>query len=149
MPACIPTGPGRTALPRVTLRWHGVHPPGSESDEPAKTTVEKESDIVIESLIPGTQHDAWSGLGIAIIVMLVMGGFLWMLVRKVFLLDVAPLKMTGVWELAESLRLGRNVLVLVPPFSDFSIEAPARTLDLATLPTSPGGRRAWIFTRCR
>jgi hypothetical protein len=121
----------------VTLRWHGVHPPRGASAEPAKSSVEKENDLVIESLIPGTQHDAWSGFGIAIIVMLVMGGFLWMLVRKVFLLDVAPLKMTGLWELAESLRLGRNVLVLVPPFTDFSIEAPARTLDLATLANEP------------
>ena len=122
----------------VTLRWHGVHPPGSESAEPANTSRgegkrpgDRIPDPGNRSMTPG------AALGIAIIVMLVMGGFLWMLVRKVFLLDVAPLKMTGVWELAESLRLGRNVLVLVPPFSDFSIEAPARTLDLATLANEP------------
>jgi hypothetical protein len=120
----------------IKLRWHGVHPPGSEGTEPANTNVETENDLLIESQIPATLDGAWSGFGIAP-VMLVMGGFLWMLVRKVFLLDVAPLKMTGLWELAECLRLGRNVLVLVPPFSDFAIEAPAKTLDLTTLANEP------------
>ena len=122
----------------LRLRWHGVHPPGSGHAAPAKTSVEVESDLLIESRLPATLDGAWSGFGIATVVMLVMGGFLWMLVRKVFLLDVAPLKMTGLWDLAESLRLGQNVLVLAPPFSDFAIETPARTMDLATLANEPG-----------
>ena len=122
----------------LKLRWHGVHPPGGEHAAPAKASAEIENDLLIESQLPATLDGAWSGFGIATVVMLVMGGFLWMLVRKVFLLDVAPLKMTGLWDLAESLRLGQNVLVLVPPFSDFAIEAPARTVDLATLANEPG-----------
>ena len=126
----------------VTLLWHGVHPQdekipekGAESPSKKGESAEEESDIQIKSEIPATPNDALSGFGIATGVMLVMGGLLWMLVRKVFLIDLAPLKMTAVRELAESIRQGKNVLVLVPPQSDFEIEAPVKSLDLAKLAT--------------
>lgn len=113
----------------VTLRWHGVHPPGEESTR-------LENDLLITSDIPTEMRsDSLTGLGIALGVMFVMGGILWMLISKVFLIHVAPLKITGVRELAECIRQGRNVLVLVPPSSELEIESPVKTLDLRALTT--------------
>lgn len=109
----------------VRLRWHGLHPLPSESGL-------EEKDLVITSDVPAMSGAVLSGTGIAVGVMLVIGGVLWMLVRKVFLIHVAPLKITGVREVAECIRAGRNVLILTPPAANFDLEAAA-TLNLATL----------------
>jgi len=110
----------------VTLRWHGLHPLPSE-------TGLAERDLLIASDVPAaSSRAALSGTAIAIGVMLFIGGVLWMLVRKVFLIHLAPLKITGVREVAECFRMGRNVLILAPPASGFDVES-ATTLDLETL----------------
>ncbi len=110
----------------IKLRWHGVHPPeGAATD--------RESDLVVTSAVPvAPRNGVASGFGIAALVMLAIGGLLWMLVRKVFLIHLAPLKMTGMREVGEALRLGRNILVLAPPFSEFEVEGAVRVLDLKT-----------------
>jgi hypothetical protein len=111
----------------VKLRWHGLHPVTGGSEGP-------ENDLLITSDLPATfRGDALSGMGIAAGVMLVIGGVFWMLVRKVFLIHVAPLKITGVREVAECIRGGKNVLVLVPPSANFDVDAPAMVLDLKTM----------------
>jgi hypothetical protein len=111
----------------VKLRWHGVHPPAQES-------AAKESDLLITSEVPQMMRsDTLSGFVIATGVMLVIGGVFWMLVRKMFLVHLAPLKMTGEREVAEAIRQGRNVLILVPPISDFQVESPATTFNLESL----------------
>ena len=85
-----------------------------------------EEDLVIASDIPAApSRVVLSGAAIAIGVMLVIGGVLWILVRKVFLIHVAPLKITGVREVAECIRTGRNVLILAPPAARFEAEAAA------------------------
>lgn len=117
--------------PSVKLRWHGVHPAG-------EAATETESDVVLGSEVPSPRNGPLAGVAIAAAVMLVIGGVLWMLVRKMFLVQLAPLKMTGIREVAESLRLGKNILVLAPPFSDFEIESAAQVLDLKTMPAEPG-----------
>ena len=110
----------------VTLRWHGVHSPAEKELA--------ENDLLITSDVPVTHRSgAESGVWIAFGVMLVMGGVLWTLVRKVFLIHLAPLKMTGVREVAECIRTGQNVLILVPPSAGFDVEAPARVLDLKSI----------------
>ena len=111
----------------LTLRWHGIHPAGEES-------VDRENDLVIASEVPAwPRNGALSGFGVATVVILVIGGLLWMLVGKVFLIHVAPLKMTGLREVGEALRLGRNILVLAPPASEFEVESAAEVLDLKTI----------------
>jgi hypothetical protein len=93
----------------ITLRWHGVHPPDQKGNE---------HDVVITSVIPASPRSAaFACAGVASGVMLVIGSlFFWVVARKVFLSQVTPLKMTGARQLAESIRQGRNVLILVPPF---------------------------------
>ena len=111
----------------LTLRWHGIHPAGEKG-------ADHENDLVIASVVPEWPRDgALSGFGVAAVVILVIGGILWMLVGKVFLIHVAPLKMTGLREVGESLRLGRNILVLAPPTSDFEVESAAQVLDLQAI----------------
>jgi hypothetical protein len=119
----------------VRLRWHGVHPWGE--DEAV------ESDLLVTSDLPMTLYgDMLSGTGIAAGVLLLIGGVVWMLVRKVFLIHVAPLKMTGVREVAERIRQGRNVLILVPPSIDFEVDSPAKILDLRAM----AGEAKWAET---
>jgi hypothetical protein len=111
----------------VTLRWHGIHLPNGAAPD-------RENDLVVRSEAPSSpRYAALSGFGIAAVVMLVIGGLFWMLVRKVLLIHLAPLKMTGLREVAESLRLGRNILVIAPPFSEFEVESAVETLDLKTM----------------
>ena len=119
----------------VRLRWHGVRPP--------RENEAVESDLLITSGVPAALRGGiLAGTAIAAGVMLLIGGVLWMLVRKVFLTHVSPLKITGVREVAECIRQGRNVLILVPPSTGFEVDSPARTLDLRSM----AGEGKWAET---
>jgi hypothetical protein len=120
----------------ITLVWHGVHP---RTGSPPDTEIApKEHDLVIESAVPGfTSGDTWTAVWIAVGVMLLIGGIFWALAQKLFLFHVAPLKLNGQRQLAESLRDGRNVLILLPLVSDWHWEEPTWKLDLAELATGP------------
>ena len=102
---------------KVTLRWHGVHLP-EQSNEPPKPG-ELEHDFVITSTIQSPSLvQIMSGATVALVVIVAVGFIVWALARRIFLFHVAPLKMTGALKAAESIREGRNVLILVPPVSD-------------------------------
>ena len=119
----------------VTLRLHGVRPDGDSE--------ETEGDLLITSALPQPLGNTGLGpLGIAAGVMVIIGGVLWLLMRRVFLVQVAPLKMTGARELAEALRQMRSVLVLAPPVLDVGLDDAAVTLDLALLAREPGWAEA-------
>jgi hypothetical protein len=120
----------------VTLRWHGVHLP--ESGNVAPKPEELEHDFLITSSIPpssGTQ--ILSGATVAAVVIVAIGLIAWALARRIFLFHVAPLKITGALKAAESIREGRNVLILVPPVSDWHLEVQKSTLDLREIAASP------------
>ena len=121
---------------KVTLRWHGVHLP-EQSDEPPKPG-ELEHDFVITSTIqPSSLVQIMSGATVAVVVIVAIGFIVWALARRIFLFHVAPLKMTGALKAAESIREGRNVLILVPPVSDWQLEEPKSTLDLKEIAARP------------
>ncbi len=115
---------------RITLTWHGLR-----SWDPSQMA---EEDLQITSTIPGA---VWSGgfigTGVAAGVILIIGGLFWALARKVFLFQVAPLQITGARQVGESLRQGRNVLILLPPVSDWQLEMPKTTLDLRHVASGP------------
>ena len=114
----------------VTLRWHGAYP------EPWPSALK--GDLLITSRVPAFRwSDAAIYIGIAIAVMLGIGGLFWALAHKVFLLDIAPLKITGAGQVTESLREGKNVMILLPPVSQWSLDAQKWTIDLAEVATSP------------
>ena len=120
----------------ITLVWHGAHPragnPQGAENPP------KEHDLVIESAVPGfSSGDTWSAVGIATGVMLLIGGIFWALAQKLFLFHIAPLKLNGQRQVAESLRDGRNVLILLPLVSDWQWEEPTWRIDLAERATGP------------
>ncbi|HWT82243.1 MAG TPA: hypothetical protein VN648_25950, partial [Candidatus Methylomirabilis sp.] len=96
---------------RVQLRWHGVRPAGEGPPE----------DLVVSSAVPdSSRSDLFTGAEVGAAVILLMGGLCWGLARKLFLFDVAPLRMTGARQAAEALREGRSILVIVPPrFADW------------------------------
>ena len=81
---------------------------------------------------------AFTDLGIAIGVIVVIGIFVWTLARRVFLFHIAPLEMTGEMRVAELIRDGRNVAVLLPILSDWALEGPKWTLNLREIATGPG-----------
>ena len=96
-------------------------------------------DLLITSRVPAFRwSDAAIYIGIAIAVMLGIGGLFWALAHKVFLLDIAPLKITGAGQVTESLREGKNVMILLPPVSQWSLDAQKlQMIDLAEVATSP------------
>jgi len=61
----------------------------------------------------------------------------WALARRIFLFHIAPLKMTGELRLAEAIREGRSVLILVPPVPDWRLQGPKWTIDLEKIATEP------------
>ena len=120
----------------ITLIWHGAHPrarnPLGEEKPP------KEHDLVIQSAVPVfSGGDTSIAVLIATGVMLLIGGIFWALAQKLFLFHIAPLKLNGQRLVAESLRDGRNVLILLPPVSDWHWEEPTWKMDLADLATGP------------
>jgi len=120
----------------VTLRWHGVHLPegGNEPPKPG----ELEHDFVITSTIqPSSAIQILSGATVAAVVIVAIGFIVWALARRIFLFHVAPLKMTGALKAAELIREGRNVLILVPPVSDWQLEEQKSTLDLRKIAATP------------
>jgi hypothetical protein len=120
----------------VTLRWHGVHLPESGNDPPKPG--ELEHDFLITSSIPSSSvSQILSGATVAAVVILAIGLIVWALARRIFLFHVAPLKMTGALKAAESIREGRNVLILVPPVSDWRPEVQKSTLDLREMAAGP------------
>jgi len=103
------------------------------------TQQDTENDLLITSSIPNSSGaDAFTGLGIVIVVIMAIGFIVWMLARRIFLFHVAPLKMTGGMRVAELIREGRNVAVLLPTFSDWTLEEPKWTLNLREIATGPG-----------
>jgi hypothetical protein len=120
----------------VTLRWHGVHLPESGNQPPKPG--ELEHDFLITSNIPpSSATQILSGATVAAVVIVAITLIVWALARRVFLFHVASLKMTGALKAAESIREGRNVLILVPPVSDWQLEVQQSTLDLREISASP------------
>jgi hypothetical protein len=115
----------------MTLRWHGVHSLAPKSDE-------AENDLLITSSIPGSSwvHTS-AGVGVAAGVIVAIGLIVWALAGRIFLFHVAPLKMTGALRAAESIREGRNVLILVPLGSNWRLEAQKWPMDLKEIATRP------------
>src|SRR5262249_7920174 len=72
-------------------------------------------------------------ISIAAVVMMAVTGLLWPISRKLFLFHVAPLKITGRRQVAESLRQGRNVVVLLPIVSECNLDVPRKSVDLSLL----------------
>jgi hypothetical protein len=121
----------------ITLLWHGAHPPIQDPHGEEKPP--REHDLVIRSAVPAfSAGDTWTAVGIATGVMLAIGGLFWALAQRLFLFHIAPLKLDGQRRLAESLREGRNVLILLPLLSDWQWEDPTWKIDVARLATGPG-----------
>ncbi len=122
----------------VTLNWHGAHPRSMNAPPGVETAAQPETDLIVRSEVPGfSGSDTVVAVGIAAAVMLVMGGLFWTLARKLFLFEVDPIRITGRRLLAESIRQGKNVLVLVPPVSDWKLEEPKFILDVEKLASGP------------
>ncbi|HUD67603.1 MAG TPA: hypothetical protein VMQ17_23675 [Candidatus Sulfotelmatobacter sp.] len=120
----------------VTLRWHGVHLPESGNAPPKPG--ELEHDFVISSSIPPSSGaQILSGATVAVVVIVAIGFIVWALARRIFLFHVAPLKITGALRAAELIREGHNILILVPPVSDWRLEAQKSTLDLREIAATP------------
>jgi hypothetical protein len=120
----------------VKLRWHGVHLP-EKGNEPPKPG-EPEHDFVITSSIPSSSGvQILSGATVAVVVIVAIALIVWALARRIFLFHIAPLKMTGALKAAELIREGRNVLILLPPVSDWQLEAQKSTLDLREIAATP------------
>lgn len=118
--------------PEITLFWHGAHPltPNPDGLEG------KELDLVIQSRVPAfSAGDTWAAWGIATGVILVIGGLFWALAQKLFLFHIDTLRISGRRQVAESLREGRNVLILLPLVSDWQWDEPTYKMDLARLAT--------------
>jgi hypothetical protein len=121
----------------ITLLWHGAHPKAGAPN--AAQQPPPEHDLVIRSQVPAfSAGDKWTAVIIAAAVMLAIGGLFWALAQRLFLFHIAPLKLDGQRRLAEALREGRNVLVLLPLRSDWQWEEPTWKIDLARLATAPG-----------
>jgi hydrogenase-4 membrane subunit HyfE len=120
----------------ITLFWHGARP--LSRNLPGKAAPPEEHDLVIRTSVQSFSFgDTWISVGIATGVMLAIGGLFWALAQKLFLFQIAPLKLNGQRQLAESLREGRNVLILLPPVWDWQWEEPTWKLDVAALATGP------------
>jgi hypothetical protein len=68
-------------------------------------------------------------------VILAVGGLLFALAQRVFLFHVAPLKIAGTRQVAQSLREGKSVLILLPPVSEWQLDVPRKTIDVSQLTT--------------
>jgi hypothetical protein len=124
----------------ITLRWHGIHLLKSDDQASGSKSVAAslaEKDLLIQSDVPVIKHVGASGLAVAAGVMLVIGILFWTLSRKLFLFHVAPMRITGAREVAEALNNGRNIVVLLPLVSDWRLDAPKWTLDLAAVASEP------------
>ena len=127
----------------LTLRWHGIHVPASDNqaiqNNSAASQPASENDLLIQSVVPATTGaDAAAGIAVAAGVMLAIGILFSVLARKLFLFQVAPMKITAARQVTESLQEGRNIVVLLPPVSDWQLEPPKWTLDLTALTPAPG-----------
>lgn len=131
----------------MTLRWHGVHLLPAENkaakndlhSDPSPTTENNkpENDLLITSSIPPSSW-SFAGLAVAAVAIVAIGLIVWVLARRIFLFHVDPLKLIGTLRLAESIRDGRSVVILVPPAaSDWHLEAHKWTVDLIKLATEP------------
>jgi hypothetical protein len=115
----------------MTLRWHGIHLPAPESGK-------MEDDLLITA---NAQEASWrnlfAGATVAVLVILGIACLVWNLLRKVFLFDIAPVKISGAQRAVELIREGRNVVALVPPISNWRPEMEKWTLDINELATGP------------
>ncbi|HEV2731248.1 MAG TPA: hypothetical protein VGV15_14550, partial [Terriglobales bacterium] len=119
---------------RLTLRWHGVH----SLALPEKENTEAENDLLIMSSLPASSGIHFAGVAVAAGVIAAIAFIVWALMRRIFLFDVAPLRMTGTLRLAEALREGRNVLILVPPaLEHWRLKTKEKTIDLEEIATKP------------
>lgn len=123
----------------TTLRWHGIHllkalpNPALKPGEP-----EVEDDLLINAHAqPSSWSHAFAAAGVAGAVILAIALIVWALVRKIFLFNVVPLKMTGARQAIESICEGRNVAILVPPVSNWQLDAHKYTMDLKEMATGP------------
>ncbi len=99
----------------IILHWHGVHLPAPKSD-PSDSSSGVEKDLILTSTMPGSSWiHALTAVAVAGGVIVAVAFIVWVLARRIFLFHVAPLKMTGALRVAEAVREGRNVLILVPP----------------------------------
>ena len=124
----------------LILHWHGIHlvpakskaaKNGSPSDpSPAPEGNEPENDLLITSTIPASSG-SFAGLAVAAVAIVAIGLIVWTLARRIFLFHVDPLKLTGALRLAESVRNGRSVVILVPPVApDWHLAPPPYRVDL-------------------
>jgi len=133
----------------MTLRWHGIHslvPRSSEAKNelrlaalPAEESPEVENDLLITSnLAASAGVHAYAGVAVAAAVIGAIGFIVWALVGRIFLFHVAPLKMTGELRLAEAIREGRSVLILVPHVrQNWRLDPQTEPLDLQKIATDP------------
>ncbi|HEV2714463.1 MAG TPA: hypothetical protein VGU64_04310, partial [Terriglobales bacterium] len=119
---------------KLTLRWHGVHSLALLEKE----NTEAENDLLIMSSLPASSGIDFAGVAVAAGVIVAIAFIVWALARRIFLFDVAPLRMTGTLRLAEALREGRNVLILVPPaLEHWRLKTKEKTIDLKEIATKP------------
>ncbi len=115
----------------MTLRWHGV-----SLLEPG--TIDGEADLVIRSNTPASSWlDTLTGAAVGAGVILAIGLVVWAVIRKIFLVNVVPLQITGARQAVECIREGRNVAILVPPISHWHLDAQKWTMDLKEVATGP------------
>jgi hypothetical protein len=115
----------------MTLRWHGVHLPDGIAHD-------VEEDLLIRSTATAPSWmDAFTGAAVASGVMAAIGLVLWVIIRKIFLFHVIPVNMTEGRRAIEYIREGRNVAILLPPVSNWNIDAQKWTLDLREFATGP------------
>lgn len=131
----------------LRLRWHGIHLLPTEDkattneSHPDSLPLAKngtaENDLLI---ITDIRNSTWSlaGLLVAAGAIAAICLIVWPLARRIFLFHVDPLKLTGTLRLAESIRDGRSVVVLVPPAaSDWRLESHTWTVDLTKMTMDP------------
>jgi hypothetical protein len=133
----------------LTLRWHGIHSLVKSSDEVKNTSSATESteaennspekDLLIGPNAPDpSENHAFAGLAVAAGVIVAIAFIVWALTRRIFLFDIAPLKMTGELRLAEVIREGRSVLILVPHVREnWRLDPQKEPIDLEKIATEP------------
>ncbi len=133
---------------KLTLRWHGVHSLVPRSNEvldnlqraavPKKENTEAENDLLITSSLPASSGIQFAGVGVTAGVIVAIAFIVWALARRIFLFHIAPLKITGELRLAEAIREGRSVLILVPHVpEDWRLDPDRKPLDLEKIATEP------------
>jgi hypothetical protein len=126
----------------ITLRLHGLRPWPQDAQQ--------QKDLkIISQVETAPLPTGRTGTLVAVLVMLAIGALFLALARKVFLFHVLPLKITGVRQVYEFLRQGRNVLVLLPPVSDWQLDMPKGTLDLTLLAKDGRLPEVGSLTVCR